>query len=436
MYTDLKNKILQQIEEDKFEIISLLQEMVKIPSVTHPPIGDEGPVQKFISSVFYEMGLEVDIFEPTKVSGLETHEGYWPGLNYDGRPNVVGVLRGCGGGRDLILNGHCDVVPPGPETLWADHPFSGKVYGNRLFGRGAVDMKGGIVAMTMAVNSLKKCGIELSGDVILESVVNEELGGYNGTLACIVKGYEADAAIVTEPTDLKIEPATKGGQAYRISITGRGAHASFWWEGVSALDKAIFIKKAIEEFSVIRQKQTANSSLYSDLELFPTPALTDCVYSLQSGSPDIMGVPHEASMDLMIDVLPGESLDAVKQDFENFIIEAASKDQYLKEYPPKIERANMRDLYPTQIGLDNPIINILHESFKDVKLSEPKICGFESACDAMMFNLYSKTPALVFGPGQLKLAHRPDEYMDLVQLIDGVKILALTIVDFCGYIEN
>jgi acetylornithine deacetylase len=433
MHTELKNRILHRIEENKPEIENLLQEMVRIPSETHPTEGNEGPVQKFISSIFTEMGLEVDIFEPTDVPGLEMHKGYWPGINYLGRPNVVGVLKGSGGGRDLILNGHSDVVPAGLESLWVEHPYSGKIIDKRLFGRGSVDMKGGIVAMAMAVKSLKECGIILEGDVILESVVNEELGGYNGTLACIVKGYEADAAIVTEPTDLKIAPATKGGQAYQISIAGEGAHTSFWWEGVSALDKAIYIKKAIEEYSIIRQKQTANNFLYSDSQLFPTPALTDCVYYFQSGSSDIMGVPYEASMNLMIDVLPGESLDAVKQDFENYISKAADRDEFLNVHPPIIERANMRNLYPTQISLENPIISSLRSSFNYVKSCEPKICGFESACDAMMFNLYSKTPALVFGPGQLKLAHRPDEYMDLVQLLEGVKILALTIVEFCGY---
>ncbi len=426
-----KKAICHQVELKREEIVRVLQNMVRLPSVTHPPQGDEGRVQVYVEELFRQLGLEVDVFEPTQVSGLTEHEGYWEGLDYTGRPNVVGVWKGQGGGRSLILNGHCDVVPEGPRDRWSDDPFSGTVKDSRLYGRGSVDMKGGIAAMAMAVAVLQDCGIRLRGDVILESVVNEELGGYNGTLACIVKGYRGDAAIVTEPSDLKIEPANKGGQAYRITVEGVSAHTSFWWEGVSALDKGILIKKAIEEFAKTRYEQTRDNLLYSDPALYPIPALTDCIYSFHAGDPAIMGVPQEASMELMIDVLPGESLEEVRSAFEKAIMDAAMKDQWLREHPPKMEYADMRGIYPTQMDLGNPIIESLRSAYKDVIMTEPKICGFESACDAMMFNMFSDTPALIFGPGQLGLAHRPDEYMDLKQLIDAVKILAISIADFC-----
>lgn len=291
MTEDKKQAICRQADLRREDLTQILQDMVRLPSVTHPPGGDEGRVQNYVAELFRRMGLEVDIFEPTDVPGLTEHEGYWPGLDYTGRPNVVGVWKGQGGGRDLILNGHCDVVPEGPHEQWSDDPFGGAVKNGRLYGRGSVDMKGGISAMAMAVQVLKDCGIKLKGDVILESVVNEELGGYNGTLACIVKGYRADAAIVTEPSDLKIEPANKGGQAYRITVEGMGAHTSFWWEGVSALDKAILIKQKIEDFSKIRFEQTRDNVLYSDPELYPIPALTDCIYSFHAGDPAIMGCP-------------------------------------------------------------------------------------------------------------------------------------------------
>lgn len=429
---ELKSAICHQTELKQDEIIKVLQNMVRLPSVTHPPGGDEGRVQVYVEELFRSLGLEVDVFEPTEVTGLTEHEGYWSGLDYTGRPNVVGVWKGEGGGRTLILNGHCDVVPEGPRERWNDDPFSGTVEDGRLYGRGSVDMKGGIAAMAMAVDVLKACGIKLKGDVILESVVNEELGGYNGTLACIVKGYHGDAVIVTEPSDMKIEPANKGGQAYRITVEGVGAHTSFWWEGVSALDKAIIVKKAIEDFSRIRYEQTRDNLLYSDPKIYPIPALTDCIYSFHAGDPSIMGVPNEASMELMIDVLPGESLEEVKAAFEKAIMDAAQKDPWLREHPPRMEYADMRGIYPTQMELDNPIIDCLKSAYRDVVKKEATVCGFESACDAMMFNMFSNTPALIFGPGQLGLAHRPNEYMDLKQLIEAVKILAISIADFCG----
>ena len=201
-------RICEQADMMQQESIALLQKLVRIPSVTHPPFGDEGPVQEYIAEYFRGMGLEVDVFEPSDVPGIEKHKGWWPGLNYEGRPNVVGIQRGTGGGKSLILNGHCDVVAEGDHELWDEDPFSGIVKDGRLYGRGSVDMKGGIAAMTMALHCLKKSGIRCKGDIILESVVNEELGGYNGTLSCILRGYHAAAAMVPAPSDLKIEPQT------------------------------------------------------------------------------------------------------------------------------------------------------------------------------------------------------------------------------------
>jgi acetylornithine deacetylase len=430
--TEVQERIIKRVEAKREEIIKFLQDMVRIPSVTHPPGGDEGPVQEFIADKYHKMGLIVDMFEPSEIAGIQDHEGWWPGLDYTNRPNVVGVWKGSGRGQTLILNGHCDVVDEGPHALWEHEPFGAEIDNGRLYGRGSVDMKGGIAAMTMAVECLQECGITCQGDVILESVVNEELGGYNGTLACIVKGYKADAAIVTEPSDLKIEPGTKGGQAYKITVHGVGAHQSFWWEGVSALDKAIKLKKSIEEFEKMRYHQTRNNALYSDPLLFPTPAISDCIYSFVSGDPAIMGVPYETKMELWIDVLPGEDLDEVTKAFEDHILKEASLDGYMKDNPPKIERVDMRPIYPTQIPINHKIVNDLKNSFTAIMKTEPQVCGFEAACDAMMFNKFSDTPALVFGPGQLGSAHRPDEFMDIEQLIASVKILALAIVDFCG----
>ncbi len=423
--------VLDRVTRRQEDIVAFLQKMVRIPSVSHPPGGDEGPVQRFIEQHLKGMGLEVDVFLPTDIAGIESHEGWWPGLDYTDRPNVVGVLRGHGGGPTLILNGHCDVVSEGPRELWRDDPYGGLVKSGRVYGRGAVDMKGGLAAMIMAVSCIQDCGVRLKGDVILESAVNEELGGFNGTLACILRGYEGGGAIVTEPTDLKIEPASKGVQAYRIVIPGKGAHTGFWWEGVSALDNAIYIKKAIEDFAALRYRQTRSIALYDDPVLYPIPAVTDCVYAFRAGQSDLMSVPAEAELELMIDILPGEDLAQVTSAFEKFILDASRAHGFLGDNPVRIERVDMRPIYPTKMPDGHALITCVSENAREVLNAAPRICGFEAACDAMMFNLYSSTPAMVFGPGQLGLAHRPDEYMDIAQLVDATKIIALTILDFC-----
>lgn len=428
----MKEKTLQWIDDHEARIISFLQRLVSTPSVTHPPGGDEGPVQKIIAEKMESMGLTVDVFEPHTIPGIQNHPGWWPGLDYTGRPNVVGVWKGTGGGKILILNGHCDVVNEGDRALWDQPPFSGLVENGKLYGRGAVDMKGGIAAMIMAVEALRESGVTLPGDVILESAVNEELGGYNGTLACIVKGYEGDGAIVTEPTDLKVEPGNKGVQGYHISIPGHGAHTGFWWEGVSALDKAILIKNSIEDFAAQRYQETRHHPLYNDPLLFPIPAVTDCVYAFQAGDPQIMGVPDAASMDVMIDIMPGESLEEVTARFENHLKNTAAADPFLKDHPIRIEPIDMRPIYPTAIPLDHAMVESAKEAAGQILGRKPLVCGFEAACDAMMFNCYSSTPAMVFGPGKLQYAHRPNEFIEISQLMDATRILALTILDFCS----
>ena len=204
------DRVTDEVDRRRDELVAFAADLIRIPSETHPPGGDEGPVQRFIEAKLRDIGLDVDVFEPWSVPGALEHPGWWPGLEYDDRPNVVGVWTGAAGGRSLILNGHCDVVPAGPHDLWTHDPYGGVVADGRIYGRGASDQKGGIAAMIMAVEVLRHLGLSPRGDVIVESVVNEELGGYNGTVACCAKGYLADAAIVTEPTQLEIVAATEG----------------------------------------------------------------------------------------------------------------------------------------------------------------------------------------------------------------------------------
>ena len=183
----MKDPVIQWIDREKNQIVEFLRDLIKFPSVT----GDEGEIQKFIHSKLKKMGLTVDVWEPD-LTILKNHPAFVAvSKGYEGRPNVVGVLRGAGGGKSLLLNGHVDVIPAGAPEAWTHNPWSGDVAEGRIYGRGASDMKSGLAAMTMAVESILQSGIRLKGDLILEYTVDEELSG-NGTLACVIKGYRAD----------------------------------------------------------------------------------------------------------------------------------------------------------------------------------------------------------------------------------------------------
>jgi acetylornithine deacetylase len=434
---DLQSAQIRAIDAvDKLgpDLVQLTQEMVRIPTETHPPTGDEGPGQEHLASYLTgRFGWKVDSFLPIEVPGIEQHPGWWPGLDYTNRPNVVAHRRGVGGGRSLILNGHIDVVPAGPAGQWKYAPYGGDLVDGRIYGRGSVDMKGGIASMIYAVRAIELAGIRLKGDVIVESVVNEELGGYNGTLACCVRGYQADAAIVTEATECQIMPAHKGGQGLRLRVPGRSAHANMWWRGVSALDKALELKGVLADFEAERTAETRHNPYFSDPERFPLPALVNTVWSLKAGDPELMSPPEEAVLDFWCDALPGEDLDTVIDRLEARLNAAADADLFLRTNRPRLERQTiMRPFYPTSIPLDHPIVATLAASYRTVVDSKPDIVGFSAVCDAMIFNLHSPTPAVIFGPGDLSLGHGADEYIEVEQLVRASKILACAIVEWCG----
>ena len=188
---------------------------MRIPSQT----GEEGPAQEAVARLMRAHGLDVDVWEPD-VAALEPHaESVTLGDGFAGRPNVVGVCRGQGRGRSLILNGHIDTVEVGDPSAWSHAPLGGDVVDGRLYGRGACDMKGGIVANLFALRALRQAGFAPAGDVIVESTISEEDGGA-GALAAVLRGYVADGALISEPTNLAIVTAQGGALMFRLEVHG------------------------------------------------------------------------------------------------------------------------------------------------------------------------------------------------------------------------
>ncbi|HEV8043584.1 MAG TPA: M20/M25/M40 family metallo-hydrolase, partial [Rubrobacter sp.] len=222
------------VEARREDAVRLLQDLVRAPSVT----GQEGAVGEVVERAFGERGLEVDRWEatPEEVEPYLDHVGEQE--SYDNRPNVAGVRRGAGGGASILLNAHTDTVAPGDPAAWSDDPFSGAVEGDLLYGRGSCDMKGGLVTYLVALDALSDLGVRLRGDVTVAATVGEENGGL-GALSTVLRGYRADAALITEPTRLALVPAQGGSLVFRLTLAGRSAHAAVREEGVSALEKFV-----------------------------------------------------------------------------------------------------------------------------------------------------------------------------------------------------
>jgi len=240
--------------------VRLAQELTRIPSVT----GDERAAQDHVAAALTAAGLEVERFE-ADLARLKAHPRF-PGMEVDRQEAVlVAGTLGAKGDRTLILNGHVDVVPPGDRQPWLASPWSGHVHAGRLYGRGAADMKAGLAVGIAAAAALKKSGLPLRGRLIVHSVVGEEDGGI-GTFAMLDRGYRADAAIILEPTRLRIIPAQAGALSFRLRIPGRAAHASVRYEGVSAIDKFEVVQARLRQL-----ERSLNVSPHELFRRYPIP---------------------------------------------------------------------------------------------------------------------------------------------------------------------
>lgn len=430
----LLTRVAASVEARSDRILEVFRDLVRIPSETHPPTGDEGPAQRHVETLMRDLGLDVEVFEPWSVPGIEGHPGWWPGFDYTDRPNVVGRWPGVGESRSLILNGHIDVVPAGERSSWAHDPYGAELVDGRIYGRGAADQKIGIAAMLMAVACLKGAGVRPRGDVILQSVVNEELGGYNGTVACCARGYVADAAIVTEPTGFHIAVAAKGGQTYRMRVPGVASHHAMWERGTSALDNAIVLKEALVSWERLRAEETRHDPWFGDgaRDLHPRAVHADTVWYLKAGDPEIMANPTEAELSFWVDHLPGEDREAMLARFERHVLARAAEHPWLRDHPPVLERALMRPFTGIAVPEDTPVVSSLRRATQAVQRWSPRTVGLEGATDAMIFGMYTDIPAVVFGGGDLAVAHAPDEWVSAEDVVRTTHALALTIIDFCG----
>jgi acetylornithine deacetylase len=420
---EAKDILKRFVQENRADLIDLLRELVQTPSVT----GDEGQVQGILRKRFVSHGLSVDGWTPD-MAQLKAHPAYVPVdySNYEKRPNLAVTIKGTGGGRSLILNGHVDVVPTGPAEKWHyGGPWSGTIKEGNLYGRGACDMKGGVAAIALAVEALHTTGIRLKGSLVAEYVVDEEAGG-NGTLSSCLRGYRADAVIICEPTNLSICPAHRGAQFFRITTTGKGAHAGIRFEGVSALEKMFYVIEAIGEFERKRDLMGKRNPLYSSYEL-SSPVTVGRI----TGGDWPAKVPERCSIEGMIDLMPGESVESVRQEFLDWLCKEVVKDEWLRINSPVVEWPGV-SMRGVETPIDHPILAVISKNARDIASRNVNIVGFPAGSDLRLFEEALEMKGVLFGPGDLRYAHAVNEMVPVDQVVACAKILAMTIVDWCG----
>tara|TARA_B100000929_G_scaffold135441_1_gene107218 strand:+ start:995 stop:2254 length:1260 start_codon:yes stop_codon:yes gene_type:complete len=417
--SDLHSIIDSTVNNMRDEIISFIQALVQSPSLAN----DEESVQKIIQSKLESLGLEtkkvIVQFESIKNHPAFCDDGFSP----DSRVNVIGQWKNGDAAKSLILNGHVDVVPTGPETLWNESPWSGSVRDNRIYGRGSCDMKAGLASGIFAIQVLQAIGFKPKGNVMVQSVVGEESGGC-GTLTNIVKGYSGDAAVILEPTSLKVCPIQSGALTFRLKIPGQATHAAMRWDGISAIEKYNLIHQSIIKLEKERH-QSFNVKYYK---------LSDRVAPINIGT--IKGgewhstVPESVMVEGRFGVFPGESALDAKNAFENHLKKVANSDVWLKENPPILEWFEGQ-FESGQTNVNHSIIRALKHAYKNVNNNSAILEGVTYGSDLRLFTNHADIPAVLFGPGDVRLAHSANEYIEIEEVLTCVKIITNLIIKWC-----
>lgn len=420
----IEMRIKNWLKENRAKGARFLQILVQENSTR----GNESSAQAVIIEKCRQLGLTLDIWE---IGGedIKQHPAYCCDReNFEGNPNVVAVLKGTGGGKSIILNGHIDVVPVGDERNWDRDPFSGHIECGRLYGRGSTDMKGGTAAMLMAIESIIASGIKLKGDLIFQSVIEEESGGA-GTLAAVLRGYHADGAIIPEPTNMKIFPKQQGSMWFRITVNGKAAHGGTRYEGVSAIEKSQFVLERLQQLEKVRNAKITDP-LYENIPI-PIPINVGKISSGQWPS----SVPDVAIIEGRMGVAPEETIQEAKQEMENCLAELNVQDEWLKDHPLKIEWFGGRWL-PGSLETDHPLIHTLTESFIEITGQQPTIEASPWGTDGGILSTIGHTPVVVFGPGTTEVAHDANEYIILENMFVASEIIALSLIKWCGVDEE
>ncbi len=433
--------------------VRMLSEFVRIPSLT----GEEGNAQKFIANALRESGADVNVEEPDvedlfrrfpdiaqypthwqhdlilPYQDLPTYEGLKESglenvLNYTGRPNVVGLFKGAGGGRTLILNGHADTVTIEPRDEWTRDPFGAEIDGGRMYGRGTSDMKGGLMAGIMAMTYLREAGIELRGDVTVESVVNEEHAG-NGTLDLVRRGFVADGAIVLEPTNNKVAVSHAGGLYWQVTVPGRQRSPGARWrgdamDGVSAIEKLPVVINAL--LALEGRLNAAKLDTPTERGRMPVSLVIGRVSgghyeTVTAGEAVVRGVAYFSPT-------TGE-IGEIMQMMRVAIDEANASDDFLREQPARLEFLHHDDSMrqSPQIPLAVALSTQLEQRGGEGDVIPGPFC-----CDARHLVNQGGIPTVIFGPGTIGQAHKPDEHIDVEDYLVCIEHLIDFIANWCN----
>ena len=415
----MRREISRAVKLGADKIVGLARDLVRIPSENRPPSGDERQVQNYVRRFWEQCGVECDTFDPTDAAGFKSHPGFCElDRTYEGRPVVVARIPGAGGGRSLIFSGHVDVVPVG-KGKWRHAAYSGAVEDGRLYGRGAYDMKGAVAAMISAARILREMKVTLKGDLIVETVPDEEFASGNGTVAARARGYTADACVVGEPTGLKVVTGHRGFRLAQAAIVGKTGIPVIGGQMVNPVQHLAPVLRGIENFREMRLAVTKEDTV-----------MITKLAANEFRPDELLTVPEECRIEVYWQVLPEEDIADVDTVFEAAIQNACASESYFEANPLRISY-HLRAMPGSRVCADAPIVKDMCTVVESVTGKPAEVLSAFPPCDLFVFNKFSGIPALVFGPGGGN-AHAPDEYVFVDDLLACAEVYVNLALTWCG----
>lgn len=411
------------------EIIEWTKNLIRFPSENRCPDGYEGKAQQFMEKECKNMGLDTDMFTPDEVLEIEEYPSWLPGRKYSKeRKNLVSKWKGSGDGKSILFSGHIDVAPSNPENWKVCSPYDPIITSNRLYGRGSADMKGGIAASFWALKILKQLGFEPSGDIIFESVVDEEYAGGNGTLASRIKGYNADLAILSEPSRMQICPACFGAFLGDLTLEGK---AGMPFMGSTIPNPIHGASRIIELFQKWEKEWCSTNShpLFNE----NGKELKVVLWYINTSTPGEfiqMGVPISTKISWIVWCYPGMTEDNFYRQFRAFWEKYAHSDPNLKPFKLKIT-PTFHFVKPWETNISDSAVQIVIDAFTQYSGETPIVGGAPFSCDLAIYGEAGGMPSIIIGPRGENL-HAPDEWVLVEDILSLTGIFAFIVYLWCG----
>ena len=417
----LESDLLAAVDNLQRDMVELAMTLVRYPTLN----GDEAGAQGFMEGIFRGMGLKTERFE-VRDADLKDLPGYSPSVGqWERHDNVVAIHRPVkASGRSLILNGHIDVVPIGAEELWSRPPFDPVVRDGRLYGRGSGDMKAGIAAYVTAFRALKSIDLQPAAPVFMQSVVEEECTG-NGALACLHRGYKADAAIIPEPFGHSILKAQVGVMWLSVEVFGKPAHVLNASQGINAIEAAFALWHGLQSLEAEWNKPGNRHPAFAHLE-HPIRFNLGKI----NGGEWASSVPTRCVMELRCGFYPGVPAVQARAAIEAHLAETVTSDPALAGITHRVRYAGFQ---AEGFVLDGtaPLLTALAAAHSQVMNDSPDWFASSATTDARAFNLYGSIPATCYGP-EAQNIHGIDESVSIESTLRVAQVLALFMARWCG----